>query len=70
MENHDKEPLASNYPQHPVLKWLSYRGTPPPPTDMKRILEAFVSLPLQIGKKTLYLVLLSDMIGWPIGDGL
>ena len=32
MENHDKEPLTSNYPQHPVLKWLSYRGTPPSPT--------------------------------------
>ena len=32
MENHGKEPLTSNYPHHPVLKWLSYRGTPPPPT--------------------------------------
>ena len=39
---------------------------------MKRILEALLSLSLQIRKKTLakilYLVLLSDMIGWPIGS--
>ena len=35
IEGHDKEPLTPNYPQPPVLKWLSYRGTPPPPIVCK-----------------------------------